>query len=779
MGKIRVHELAKELNISSKDLLVILGKLQVDAKNHMSVVDDAAVAKIRAAAAAPRDAAKPRPAAKPSGNTTVKDNTGTTASPKAKAAAAPVKPTVKSPAVSAPFPAMKQKAAPAPRPAARLTARPTAKPAAAPAAKPAPAATNKPANAETGEKKSAGKGRKRGGTSAKQTRRPPQRFERQAAASTVEDNKDIVISINSAMNLKELAQMLNLNPTAIIKKLMGQGLMVNINQEVDADTGRKIARDFGFQVEEPQPKAEGEEMRPEERLPIIDSETGEAPEDLQIRPPVVTVMGHVDHGKTSLLDAIRQTKVTATEAGGITQHIGAYQVELNGKKIVFIDTPGHEAFTAMRARGAQATDIAILVVAADDGIMPQTIEAINHAKAAHVPIIVAINKIDRPNANVDRVKQQLTEHGLVPEEWGGDTVVVSVSATQQIGIDELLEMILLVAEMQEIKANPNRPAKGIIIEAELDKGRGPVATVLIKSGTLQIGDGIVAGLTSGKVRAMIDERGKMLRQAGPSTPVAVLGLSDVPQAGDLLFAVADEKTARQNVEEKMTSQREDETKRTHKVTLDNLFARIKEGTVKELNIVLKADVHGSVEAVRQSLEKLTNPSVRLNIIHGGVGTITESDVMLATVSDAIIIGFNVLPDTNARRMAEQENIDVRSYRIIYEAIDDIKAAMEGMLDPEFVEVVLGRAEVRALFKVPKVGTIAGCYVQDGKILRSAKIRVIRNGSVVHQGKIDSLKRFKDDVREVAAGFECGLGLERYNDVKEGDILEAFTLEEKS
>lgn len=753
MAKTRVHELAKELNISSKDLLVILEKLQVAAKNHMSVIDDVTVAKIRAAAAAPRGAAKAKPAPRPVANQPEKTKTKQDIPP-----------------------ATPARGRPAAAPQDPATARPAAKTAAKPAAKQMPAPAAKPAKVEAGGKKEDTKGKRRGG-STRQARQP-QRFERSGPVSAGEDKKSTVIRIDSDMNLKELAQILSLNPTAIIKKLMLQGLMVNINQDIDAETGRKIARDFGFQIEEPQLKPEGEEMTPADRMQTIDSEKGESPEDLQSRPPVVTVMGHVDHGKTSLLDAIRQTKVTATEAGGITQHVGAYQVELNGRKIVFIDTPGHEAFTTMRARGAQATDIAILVVAADDGVMPQTVEAINHAKAAQVPIIVAVNKIDRPSANVDRVKQQLTEHELVPEEWGGDTVVVPVSATQNIGIDELLEMILLVAEMQEIKANPNRPAKGIIIEAELDKGRGPVATVLIKSGTLTVGDGIVAGLASGKVRAMIDDRGKALQQAGPSTPVAVLGLSEVPQAGDLLFAVADEKTARQNVESKMT-ERDEELKRSYKVTLDNLFARIKEGKVKELNIVLKGDVHGSVEAVKQSLEKLSDASVRINIIHGGVGTITESDIMLATASDAIVIGFNVRPDTNARRMAEQENIDVRSYRIIYEAIDDIKAAMEGMLDPEYQEVVLGRAEVRALFKVPKVGTIAGCYVQDGKILRSAKIRVIRNGAIVHQGKIESLKRFKDDVREVAAGFECGLGLERYNDVKEGDILEAYTMEEKS
>jgi translation initiation factor IF-2 len=570
---------------------------------------------------------------------------------------------------------------------------------------------------------------------------------------------------------------MDMNPTMIIKKLITKGMMITINQEVDVETAEEIALEFGYAVDVQIPESMDTDMEKAVADSFARATSDEGDWTWVSRSPVVTVMGHVDHGKTSLLDTIRKTNVTATEAGGITQHIGAYQVVLNNKRIVFLDTPGHEAFTAMRARGAQATDIAILVVAADDGIMPQTIEAINHAKAAAVPIIVAINKIDRPNANPEKVKQQLTEYGLVVEEWGGDTVCVEVSAKERIGIDHLLEMILLVAEMQDLKAVPDRPAKGIIIEAELDKGMGPLATVLIKTGTLRIGDGIIAGVASGKVRIMIDDKGRRIKEAGPSTPVAVIGLSDVPQAGDMLYAVGDEKAARIIAEKLFDKQRDEQHAKSFKVTLDNLFAHIQEGSVKELNIIVKADVQGSVEAVRQSFDKLTNDKVRLNVIHGGVGSISESDVMLASASNAIITGFNVRPDSNSRRLAEMENIDIRTYRIIYDAINDVKAAMEGMLDPEIKEVILGRAEVRAIFKVPRAGTVAGSYMLDGKITKNARIRLLRNDIVIHTGKIESLRRFKDDVREVSAGFEFGISLERFNDIKEGDILEAFTMVE--
>lgn len=488
-------------------------------------------------------------------------------------------------------------------------------------------------------------------------------------------------------------------------------------------------------------------------------------------------MGHVDHGKTSLLDAIRNTSVTETEAGGITQHIGAYRVNLNGQMITFLDTPGHAAFTSMRARGAMATDIAVLVVAADDGIMPQTIEAINHAKAAGVSVIVAINKMDKPDASPDRVLQQLTEYDLVPEEWGGDVICVPVSAKTHMGIDKLLESILLVAEMLELKANPNRAAKGIVIEAKLDKGRGPVATLLVQNGTLRTGDIVVAGTTVGRVRVMTNERGKKLEEAGPSVPVEVMGLDEVPTGGDKFDAVSDEKLARELVEQRKHEQKEEQFKQFQKVTLDNLFSSINEGELKELNIIVKADVQGSVEAVRQSLEKLSNDEVKVKVIHGGVGAVSESDVMLAAASNAIIVGFNVRPDSVAESIAERDGVDMRMYRIIYDCIEEISDAIKGMLAPKYREVTLGKAEVRNVFKLSSAGMIAGSYVLDGKITRNSQIRVVRDGIVVSEDSIASLKRFKDDVKEVQSGYECGIGLEKFNDIKEGDILEAFVMEE--
>ena len=496
---------------------------------------------------------------------------------------------------------------------------------------------------------------------------------------------------------------------------------------------------------------------------------------LVARPPVVCVMGHVDHGKTSLLDAIRKSNVTSREAGGITQHIGAYQVNYQGKKIVFLDTPGHEAFTAMRARGAQVTDVAILVVAADDGVMPQTIEAINHAKAAKVPIIVAINKMDRPGANPDHVKQQLAEHELIPEDWGGDTIMVPVSAHQKTGIPELLEMILLVAEMQELKANPNLPAHGTIIEAQLDKGRGPVATVLVQRGTLSIGDTIIAGTAYGKVRAMINDRGEKVKKALPSTPVEVLGLNEVPMAGDILDST-DEKTARSVAEKRLAKRRSEEMQQNAKVSLDDIFQRIQEGELKELNIVVKADVQGTIEALKSSLSNIKNDEVKVVVVHSGVGSITESDVMLASAANALIIGFNVRPDANARKAAETEKVDVRTYRVIYDAINDVEAAIKGMLAPKFKEVIQGRVEVRQLITISKL-LIAGCYVLEGKVTNSSKVRVVRDGIVVHEGEIDSLRRFKDDVKEVVAGFECGITLDKFRDIKEGDIFEVYSMEE--
>lgn len=575
------------------------------------------------------------------------------------------------------------------------------------------------------------------------------------------------IKIGDTVSVKELAEKMSKPASEIIKKLLLLGTMATINQELDFDTANLIAEDFGIEVEKLVDIKSEEVMLKEEE---------DKPEDLKPRPPIVTIMGHVDHGKTSLLDAVRQTNVIATEAGGITQHIGAYTVSIDGKKIAFLDTPGHEAFTSMRARGAKVTDIAILVVAADDGVMPQTIEAINHAKAANVSIIVAINKIDKPGANPDRVKQELTEYGLVSEEWGGDTIMVPVSAKQKLGIDNLLEMILLVSEMLELQANPNKKAKGTVIEAQIDKGRGPIATVLVQEGTLNIGDAFVVGHTSGRIRAMVDDKGKRLKKAGPSTPVEILGLSEVPDAGDLFIVMDDEKDARQIAEKRKDKQKAEQQKSNMKVSLDDIFNQIQEGKMKELNVIVKADVQGSVEAVKQSLLKLSNEEVKVKTIHGGVGAITESDVMLASASSAIIIGFNVRPQPAASELAERDSVDIRLYRVIYNAIEDIEAAMKGMLEPEYKEVILGHAEIRATFKVSSVGTIAGCMVTDGKITRNSSVRLVRNGIVVHEGTLASLKRFKDDAKEVNAGYECGLNLDRYNDVKEGDVIESYVIE---
>lgn len=584
-----------------------------------------------------------------------------------------------------------------------------------------------------------------------------------------QQNDDIkVIQVPPTVAIKELAGLLDTSATEIIKILMKKGIMATLNQEIDFEMAVEIGEQFDAIVE------------PEEERDIMEEVFGEIEDnekDLVKRPPVVVVMGHVDHGKTSLLDAIRSTNVTSGEAGGITQHIGASSISLNGNKITFLDTPGHEAFTAMRMRGAQVTDIAILVVAADDGVMPQTIEAINHAKAANVQIIVALNKIDKPGANPDRVKQELSEQGLIVEDWGGDTICVPVSAKKKEGIDNLLEMVLLVAEMQDLKANPRRKARGTIIEAQLDKGRGPVATVLVQTGTLQVGDSIVAGSAYGRVRAMVDSKGKNVKKATPSTPVEILGLSEVPVGGDMFYVADSDKQARQVSERIKAQGRAHMIQQHNKVSLDDLYSQIQEGKMKELNIIIKADVQGSVEAVKQSLEKLSNEEVRIRTIHGGVGTITESDVQLASASGAIIIGFNVRPETTTKAMAEREQVDIRLYRVIYNAIDDIKAAMKGMLDPEFIEKVIGHCEIRQTFKVSGLGTVGGAYVTDGKIVRNAGVRLVRDGIVVYEGQLSSLKRFKDDAKEVATNFECGLMLEKYNDIKEGDVLEAFIMEE--
>ncbi|SDG63459.1 translation initiation factor IF-2 [Selenomonas sp. WCT3] len=587
----------------------------------------------------------------------------------------------------------------------------------------------------------------------------------QQQAPKVEIARPKHIKLPESIAVKDLASKMSYTAAEVVKKLFMMGVMATINQEIDFDTAALVASEFGVTCEELPPDVDPTE------IPEIEDD----PKSLKLRPPVVTVMGHVDHGKTSLLDCIRNTHVQTHEAGGITQHIGAYQVNCSGKKIVFLDTPGHEAFTAMRARGAQITDIAILVVAADDGVMPQTIEAINHAKSAEVPIIVAINKIDKPGANPDHVKQELMEHGLVPEEYGGDTIMVPVSAKKQMGIDDLLENVLLVAEVEELKANPNREARGVIIEAKLDKGRGTVATVLVQSGTLRIGDSIVCGTTYGKVRAMIDDRGNNVKKAGPSVPVEILGLNDVPAAGDIL-AVLEEKQARSIAEARVERER-NQLMKSKKVSLDALFQQIQEGEIKDLNIVVKADVQGSVEALCGSLLKLNkNDEVRVSIVHSGVGAVNESDVMLASAANAIIIAFNVRPDANARKVADNEDVDIRTYRVIYDALNDVKDAMSGMLKPKYKEVVQGRVEIRQVMKFSKA-LVAGSYVLEGKICNNSKIRIIRDNIEVFDGEIDSLRRFKDEVKEVREGYECGISIVDFRDFKEGDIIEAYTMEE--
>ena len=604
-----------------------------------------------------------------------------------------------------------------------------------------------------------------------QKSRLPKALQKPARPQPKEEKKEVVkeITLPEKMTIRELAEKMKMQPAVIVKKLFMEGTMVTVNHEIDFEKAQEIALDYDIIAEQ------------EEKVDVIEEllkEEEEDPKDLVPRPPVVCVMGHVDHGKTSLLDAIRKTNVTDREAGGITQHIGAYVVSIKGQKITFLDTPGHEAFTAMRMRGASSTDIAVLVVAADDGVMPQTVEAINHAKAAGVEIIVAVNKMDKPSANIDRVKQELTEYELIPEDWGGSTIFVPVSAHTKEGIQELLEMILLTAEVMELKANPNRAARGLVIEAELDKGKGAVATVLVQKGTLHVGDAIAAGSAHGRVRAMMDDKGRRVKEAGPSQPVEILGLNDVPNAGEVFVGCASDKEARAFAETFISQNKVkllEETK--SKMSLDDLFNQIQEGNLKELDIVVKADVQGSVEAINQSLLKLSNDEVVVKIIHGGVGAINESDVILASASNAIIIGFNVRPDATAKEIAEREGVDLRLYRVIYNAIEDVEAAMKGMLDPVFEEKVLGHAEVRQTFKASGVGTIAGAYVLDGIFERNCSVRLVRDGIVVFDGPLASLKRFKDDVKEVRAGYECGFVFENYNDIKEGDQVEAYKMVE--
>lgn len=574
------------------------------------------------------------------------------------------------------------------------------------------------------------------------------------------------IKIPESITVKDFSESLGINSSQVISKLIALGIMAGLNQEIDFDCASLIAEEFGKTV-----ILETPEITEENEILSLDYE--DKKEDLVTRPPVVTVMGHVDHGKTSLLDYIRKSRVTSQEAGGITQHIGAYTVNINNSKIVFLDTPGHEAFTAMRSRGAKVTDISILVVAADDGVMPQTIEAINHSKDAGVPIIVAINKIDKEGANPERVKTELADNGLLPEDWGGDVITIPVSAKTGEGIDELLEMVLMVAEVEELKANPNRMAIGTVIEAQLDKGRGPVATILVQKGTLNSGDIVISGTSTGRIRAMFDDKGKKIKKATPSTPAVILGLSEVPEAGSFIYAVKDEKTARGYAQRILNVQKENMIASGNKVSLDDLFDKIQDGNLKEIKIIIKTDVRGTVDAVKNSLEKLSNEEVKVNIIHGAVGGINESDVMLAAASNAIIIGFNVRPSQGAIDLSRHENVDIRTYRVIYDAIEDIKLAVKGMLAPTFVEEVIGRAEVRATFKVPGIGTVAGVYVLNGKVTRNAKVRLLRDGIILHEGEISSLKRFKDDAKELLTGYEGGLGIANYNDLKETDIIEAY------
>ncbi|MCM3224885.1 translation initiation factor IF-2 [Terribacillus saccharophilus] len=714
MSKIRVYEYAKEKNVSSKEIITKLKDMNIEVTNHMSTINETA-----------KDRLDKSFTAKSAGSEKVAIKTGNSANT----------------TNSANNSGQNNK----------------------PKSKSGGGAQNRNQQQRNGAKRP-GKGgqnnNRRGGRNNNRNKAPQQKRPEMPTPDK--------ITFKGSLTVSELAAKLHRESTEIIKKLFLQGVMATKNQELDKDALEMICAEYDVEVEE------------EVDVDVTDLDNykiEDKTEDMQERPAVVTIMGHVDHGKTTLLDSIRDTKVTEGEAGGITQHIGAYQVEENGKKITFLDTPGHAAFTSMRSRGAQVTDIAILVVAADDGVMPQTVEAINHAKAAEVPIIIAVNKIDLEGANPDRVMQELTEHGLIPEDWGGDTIFVQLSAKKREGIDDLLEMILLVTEVEELKANPNRLAEGTVIEAQLDKGRGPVATLLVQNGTLNIGDSIVVGNAFGRVRAMVNDMGRRVKTAPPSTPVEITGLNVVPNAGEQFMVFEDEKQARQVGEARQQKQVEQNRSTGARVSLEDLFNQIKQGEVKDINLIVKADVHGSVEAMAASLEKIEVEGVKVRIIHTGVGAITESDVILASASNAIIIGFNVRPDVNAKKAAESENVDIRQHRIIYKVIEEIESAMKGMLDPEFEEKVIGQAEVRQIIKVSRIGTIAGSYVTEGKITRDASIRVIRDGVVIVEDEIDSLKRFKDDVREVATNYECGITLNNFHDLKEGDVFEAYVMEE--
>ncbi|MFQ5960478.1 MAG: translation initiation factor IF-2 [Candidatus Methylomirabilales bacterium] len=822
MGKIRVYELAKELGLSNSQVMERLAKAGIPVKGHSSSVDEAAaraaVVKAEASKERPKKAAKEGPAKKPKAPKRVKEAKPAPAPKVAAKTPAPPKPArrvapkPKAPPAEAKLPkkeipprippqeketvTVKRTPAPPPRTPEAKPATPPRKPT-PPLAKPTPPVAKpatppevqrprvgarppqapvveKPAPAPVAEKP----------TPVVERPAPPERPARvtpkpaMPTAAPPEVKEPVsppvlkVVKIAETITVKELGEKLGTSPSELIKKLIKMGIIATVNQNLSPEVVKQVAVKLGFDVE----------VAPVEEVEEVVAEVDD-PTQLRPRAPVVTVMGHVDHGKTSLLDAIRHTEVIATEVGGITQHIGAYEVELPrdpetkfpGGRVVFLDTPGHEAFTAMRARGAHVTDVVVLVVAADDGVMPQTIEAINHAKDANVPILVAINKIDKPGADPNRVKQQLTEYGLIAEEWGGQTIFVEVSAKKRVGIENLLEMLLLQAEIMELKANPIKPAKAAAIEAKLDRGRGPVATVLVQQGTLKVGEVFVVGNKYGRVRALVNDKGRKAQEAGPSTPVEVLGLSGVPSAGDTLAVVADERKARQVAMVRQQQQRDDVFAAQRRLTLEDLHERIKEGEVKELRLVLKGDVQGSIEPLKESLERLSAPEVKLRVIHSGVGGISESDVMLASASNGIMLGFNVRPDPKAQRLAEQVGVEIRVYSVIYEAVAEIREAMEGMLEPEYAERTMGRAEVRATFGVPRFGTVAGCYVSDGKVLRDAAMRLIRDSRVVHQGKIASLRRFKEDVREVQSGYECGIGLLNFSDIKVGDIIEVYEL----
>lgn len=750
MSKIRVYEYAKQKNVQSKDIIEKLKTMDVHVANHMSTIDQAALKKLDEAyrPKANKDQTKPSNQNQLPKTDMKKSNSGNDTKSNKKEVQKESNMKIKK---------ENNNSSQSKGPKSTNTNSQSNQ-------------NNKNSNNQSKNNNQNKNNNNRNNNNKNQNRNKQNRGggnQQQAPQKKVLETPS-KITFTESLQVGELAKKLNKDTSEIIKKLMGLGIMATINQELDKEAIELIAADYDVEVEEEIIVDETEF----ENYEIVDDE-----KDLQVRPPVVTIMGHVDHGKTTLLDAIRNTKVTAGEAGGITQHIGAYQITNNGKQITFLDTPGHAAFTTMRARGAQVTDITILVVAADDGVMPQTVEAINHAKAAEVPIIVAVNKMDKESANPDRVMQELTEHGLVSEAWGGDTIFVNVSAIKGDGIDDLLEMINLVSEVEELKANPNRTAVGTVIEAQLDKGRGSVATLLVQSGTLNVGDPIVVGHTYGRVRAMVNDLGRRVKTVGPSTPVEITGLNDVPQAGDQFMVFADEKKARQVGESRFKKQQDAQRKESSKLNLDDLFNQIKEGDIKEINVIIKGDVQGSVEALAGSLQKIDVEGVKVKIIHSGVGAINEYDIMLASASNAIVIGFNVRPDAGAKRTADAEKVDVRLHRIIYNVIEEIESAMKGMLDPEFEEKVIGQVEVRTTFKVSKVGTIAGCYVTDGKITRDSTVRLIRDGVVSYEGKIDALKRFKDDAKEVSAGYECGITLEKFNDIKEGDIIEAYIMEE--